>query len=51
MFITNLKSKEEVSTQKYMEVYWYTMSDVDNDYKRMMSFFVICSFVYHLSPK
>lgn len=50
-FITDLKSKEVVSTLKYMEVYWHTMSDVNNDYKRVMSFFVICSFVYHLSHK
>lgn len=51
MFITNLKGTEVVSTQKYMEVYWHTMADLNNDYKRMMSFFVICSFVYHLSHK
>ena len=51
MFMTNFKSKEVVSTQKYMEAYWHTMSVLNNDYKRMMSFFVICSFVYHLSHK
>ena len=49
MFITYLKSKKVVSTQICMEVNWHTKSDLNNNYERMMSFFMICSFVYYLS--